>query len=40
MVVVSMTVVVELPQMPEGDAQKRLSCAWRVDKLITIGACV
>ena len=38
--VVVVVVVVELPQTPEDDAQKRYSCAWKADELVTVGACV
>ena len=33
-------VVVELPQTPEVDPQKRWSCAWKADEIITVGAWV
>ena len=33
-------VVVELPQAPEDDPQKRKSCAWKAVGLVTVGVCV
>ena len=33
-------VVVDLPQTPRDDLHKRKSCAWKADKLITVGALV
>ena len=33
-------VVVYLPQAPEYDPQKRLSCAWKADGLIIVGSWV
>ena len=33
-------VVVELPQAPEDDPQKRYSCAWKAVMLVTVGVCV
>ena len=35
-VVIVANVVVELPQTPEDDHQKRYSCAWKADELITV----
>ena len=35
-----LVVVVELPQAPEDDPQKRLSCAWKAVGLVTVGVCV
>ena len=32
--------VVELPQSPEDDSLKRLSCSRKADELVTVGACV
>ena len=37
---VVVVVVVELPQTPVDDPQKRQSCSWKTDELITIGALV
>ena len=33
-------VVVELPQAPEDDPQKRKSCEWKAVGLVTVGVCV
>ena len=33
-------VVVELPQAPEDDPQKRKSCAWKAVGLVTVSVCV
>ena len=33
-------VVVDLPQEPEDDPRKRWRCAWMVDELTIVGACV
>ena len=38
--VVGIAVVVELPQTPEDDPQKALSCAWKAVELITVVAWV
>ena len=36
----AVVVVVELPQAPEDDSQKRQSCAWKAVELVTVGVCV
>ena len=36
----NVVVVVELPQAPEDDPQKRESCAWKSVGLVTVGVCV
>ena len=38
--VVVVVVVVELSQTPEDDPQKRCSCAWKADELITVDVLV
>ena len=35
---VALVLVAELPQSPDDDPQKRDSCAWEEDELITIDA--
>ena len=37
---VVVVVVVELPQAPEDDPYKRLSCSWKAEELVTVGACM
>ena len=37
---VKVLVVVVLPQAPEHDPQKRKSCVWKVEEIVTVGPCV
>ena len=36
----AVVVIVELPQAPEDDPQKRKSCAWKAVGLVAVGVCV